>query len=155
MGDCAGSPHLTHVAFDDFRIVKDVHMSKSLLPNRKSGRQVPFTLFTTPELAHVGLREHEASPLGLKFRTAKLPMSGFLKTRTLEETAGFAKALIAEDDTILGFTALGMGAGELLQVVQLCMKRSLPYTDISEMVITHPTLSEGLVFLFSSVPTRT
>jgi pyruvate/2-oxoglutarate dehydrogenase complex dihydrolipoamide dehydrogenase (E3) component len=77
-----------------------------------------------------------------------------LKTRTLGETTGFAKALIAEDDTIVGFTALGIGAGELLPVVQLAMKRGLPYTDISEMVITHPTLSEGLVFLFSGVPAR-
>jgi len=54
----------------------------------------------------------------------------------------------------VGFTALGIGAGELLPVVQLAMKRGLPYTDISEMVITHPTLSEGLVFLFSGVPAR-
>jgi pyruvate/2-oxoglutarate dehydrogenase complex dihydrolipoamide dehydrogenase (E3) component len=77
-----------------------------------------------------------------------------LKTRTLGETTGFAKALIAEDDTIVGFTALGIGAGELLPVVQLAMKRGLPYTVISEMVITHPTLSEGLVFLFSGVPAR-
>lgn len=154
VGDCAGSPHFTHVAFDDFRIVTDVLMGKPTIPHRRSGRQVPFTLFTTPELAHVGLREHEASSLGLKFRIAKLPMGGFLKTRTIGETTGFAKALIAEDDTILGFTALGVGAGELLPVVQLCMKKGLPYTDISEMVITHPTLSEGLVFLFSGVPAR-
>jgi pyruvate/2-oxoglutarate dehydrogenase complex dihydrolipoamide dehydrogenase (E3) component len=154
VGDCAGSPHFTHIAYDDFRIVKDVLLGKPLPPNRRSGRQVPFTLFTTPELAHVGLREYEAVARGIKFRLAKVPMAGFLKTRTIGETTGFAKTLIAEDDTILGFTALGVGAGELLPVVQLAMKRGLPYADISEMVITHPTLSEGLVSLFSSVPAR-
>jgi len=154
VGDCAGSPNFTHVAFDDFRIVRDVLLGKTAIDKRKSGRQVPFTLFTTPELAHVGLREHEALSRGIKFRTSKLPMNQFLKTRTLGETSGLAKVLIAEDDTILGFTALGVGAGELLPVVQLAMKRGLPYTDIAEMVITHPTLSEGLVFLFSSVPAK-
>lgn len=154
VGDCAGSPTFTHIAFDDHRIVRDVLMGKETTERRKSSRQVPFTLFTTPELAHVGLREHEALRMGLKFRTAKLPMMGFLKTRTLGETTGFAKALIAENDTILGFTALGVGAGELLPVVQLAMKRGLPYTDITELVITHPTLNEGLVFLFSNVPER-
>ena len=154
VGDCAGSPNFTHVAFDDFRIVRDVLLGKPAIEKRKSGRQVPFTLFTTPELAHVGLREHEALNRGIKFRTSKLPMNQFLKTRTLGETLGFAKVLIAEDDTILGFTALGVGAGELLPVVQLAMKRGLPYTDIAEMVITHPTLSEGLVFLFSGVPAK-
>ena len=155
VGDCAGSPHFTHIAFDDFRIVRDVLTGKpTAIPKRTSGRQVPFTLFTSPELAHVGIREHEASSHGIKFRTAKLPMIMFLKTRTLGETTGFAKALIAEDDTILGFTALGPGAGELLPVVQLAMKKNLPYTDIAELVITHPTLSEGLVYLFSGVPAR-
>jgi pyruvate/2-oxoglutarate dehydrogenase complex dihydrolipoamide dehydrogenase (E3) component len=154
VGDCAGSPNFTHIAFDDFRIVRDVLTGKVAIPMRRTDRQVPFTLFTTPELAHVGLREHEAVSKGIKFRLAKLPMIGFLKTRTLGETTGFAKALIAEDDTILGFTALGVGAGELLPVVQLAMKRGLPYTDITELVITHPTLNEGLVFLFSGVPTR-
>ena len=154
VGDCAGSPHFTHIAFDDFRIVRDSLLGMPIPSNRALGRQFPFTLFTSPELAHVGLREHEAVSLGLKFRTAELPMAGFLKTRTLGETTGFAKTLIGEDDTILGFTALGIGAGELLPVVQLAMKRSLPYTDIAELVITHPTLNEGLVYLFSAVPAR-
>jgi pyruvate/2-oxoglutarate dehydrogenase complex dihydrolipoamide dehydrogenase (E3) component len=154
VGDCAGSPNFTHIAFDDFRIVKDVLTGKSTRPKRKTGRQVPFTLFTTPELAHIGFREHEARSQGIKVRTVKLSMKFFLKTRTLGEMTGFAKALIAEDDAIVGFTALGVGAGELLPVVQLAMKRALPYTDIAEMVITHPTVSEGLVFLFSSVPAK-
>jgi pyruvate/2-oxoglutarate dehydrogenase complex dihydrolipoamide dehydrogenase (E3) component len=154
VGDCAGSPNFTHIAFDDFQIVRDVLMGKPTTGKRRMSRQVPFTLFTTPELAHVGLREHEAVSRGIKFRLAKLPMMGFLKTRTLGQTTGFAKALIAEDDTILGFTALGVGAGELLPVVQLAMKRELPYTDITELVITHPTLNEGLVFLFSGVPVK-
>lgn len=154
VGDCAGSPHFTHIAFDDFRIVRDVLLGKPTVAKRTSSRQVPFTLFTSPELAHIGLREHEASSQGISFRIAKLPMAMFLKTRTLGETAGFAKALIAEDDTILGFTALGVGAGELLPVVQLAMKRGLPYTDISELIVTHPTLNEGLVYLFSAVPAR-
>ncbi|KAL2062453.1 hypothetical protein VTL71DRAFT_6719 [Oculimacula yallundae] len=155
VGDCAGSPNFTHIAYDDFRIVSSVLLGNPQPPYRKSNRQVPFTLYTTPELAHVGLREHEALAQRLKFRVAKLPMAGFLKTRTLGNTKGFAKALIADDDTILGFTALGVGAGELLPIVQLAMKKGLSYVDIRDLVITHPTLSEGLVGLFSSVPART
>jgi pyruvate/2-oxoglutarate dehydrogenase complex dihydrolipoamide dehydrogenase (E3) component len=47
-------------------------------------------------------------------------MAAFLRTRTLGETGGFAKALIsAEDDTILGFTAIGVDVGELLPSVML------------------------------------
>ncbi|KAK0105450.1 hypothetical protein ONS96_004837 [Cadophora gregata f. sp. sojae] len=127
VGDCAGSPSFTHIAYDDFRIVSSILLGRPQPPLRKSSRQVPFTLYTTPELAHVGLREHEAVSKGLNFRLAKMPMAGFLKTRTLGNTAGFAKALIANDDTILGFTVLGLGAGELLPVVQLAMKKGLSY----------------------------
>jgi pyruvate/2-oxoglutarate dehydrogenase complex dihydrolipoamide dehydrogenase (E3) component len=154
VGDCSGSPHFTHVAFDDFRIVVEYLSGKgSEDQKRRSVRQIPFTLFTDPELAHVGLREHELKARGTKYRSSKIPMAAFLRTRTLGETTGFAKVMVsAEDDTILGFTAIGPGVGELLPVVQLAMRRGLPYTDIASLVITHPTLSEGLVALFSAVP---
>jgi pyruvate/2-oxoglutarate dehydrogenase complex dihydrolipoamide dehydrogenase (E3) component len=117
-----------------------------------TGRQIPYTLFTDPELAHVGMHECEAKRQGVPYRLAKLPMAAVLRTRTLGETAGFLKALIGDDDRILGFTALGVGAGELLAPVQLTMSAGLPYTSLRDLIVTHPTLTEGLVYLFSSVP---
>ncbi|KAK3714800.1 hypothetical protein LTR37_007535 [Vermiconidia calcicola] len=155
VGDCSGSPYFTHIGYDDFRIVNDSLSGMSTSEPRRSTRQVPFTLFTDPEVAHVGLREHEAQTKGIKYRLAKIPMSAFLRSRTLGETDGFAKALAsAEDDTILGFTAIGPGVGELLPVVQLAMKKKLPYSEIVDMIFTHPTLSEGLMFVFGAVPPR-
>ena len=152
VGDCAGSPNFTHIAYDDFRIVRDFIADK---PRSTTGRQVPYTLFTTPELARVGLNETQAKRSGMPYRLAKLPMMAFLRLRTTGETAGFAKALIsADNDTILGFTALGQSAGELLPTVQLAMKAGLPYTSIRDLVITHPTLCEGLVYLFNAVPAK-
>jgi pyruvate/2-oxoglutarate dehydrogenase complex dihydrolipoamide dehydrogenase (E3) component len=148
VGDCAGSPHFTHVAYDDYRIVH-----QALRGGRRvsTGRQVPYTLYTDPELAHIGLHEADAKLQGLPYRLAKLPMAAVLRTRTLGETEGFLKALIGDDDRILGFTALGAGAGELLAPVQLAMSAGLPYTALRDLIITHPTLTEGLVYLFSSV----
>ncbi|KAF2093634.1 FAD-dependent pyridine nucleotide-disulfide oxidoreductase [Rhizodiscina lignyota] len=159
VGDCAGSPNFTHVAYDDFRIVRDFLSGKitpETDPQRKSGRQVPWTLFTAPEMAHVGLREHELKAQGIKYRVGKLPIAAFLRTRTLGpgETEGVAKVTVGEDDKILGFTVLGSGVGDLLPVVQLAMKLGVKYTEISNLILTHPTLSEGLVFLFSAVPER-
>src|SRR6266481_8010880 len=57
MGDCAGSPQFTHVAGDDFRIVRD-----NLAGGKRSTRDrlVPYCMFTDPPLAHVGLSEGEA-----------------------------------------------------------------------------------------------
>ena len=65
------------------------------------------------------------------------------------------KALIATDsDRILGFTAFGPEAGEIMAVVQLAMTAGLPYSTLRDSIITHPTMAEGLVTLFSSVPAR-
>jgi pyruvate/2-oxoglutarate dehydrogenase complex dihydrolipoamide dehydrogenase (E3) component len=150
MGDCAGSPQFTHIAFDDFRIV-----AENLAGGHRTttGRQVPFCLFTDPELARVGLNESEAKRSGMKYRLSKIPIDNVLRARTLSETRGFLKALLnAENDQILGFAALAVGAGEMLVPVQLAMKAGLPYTALRDLIVTHPTMTEGFVSLFSAMP---
>jgi pyruvate/2-oxoglutarate dehydrogenase complex dihydrolipoamide dehydrogenase (E3) component len=150
MGDCAGSPLFTHVSFDDFRIVHD-NLNGG---NRTThGRLVPFCLFTDPELARVGLNELEAQEMAIPYRLARIPMTAVLRTRTLSEMRGFLKVLISiENDEVLGFTALGTQAGELMAVVQIAMLAKLPYTVLRDAILTHPTMAEGLVSLFSAVP---
>jgi pyruvate/2-oxoglutarate dehydrogenase complex dihydrolipoamide dehydrogenase (E3) component len=152
MGDCAGSPHFTHISFDDFRTVRD---NLGGANRSTTGRQVPFCAFIDPELAQVGLRENEAKQQGVAYRLAKVPMLSNLRAHTISETRGFMKALISEDDRILGFTAFGASAGELLPVVQLAMSAKQPYTAIRSLIVTHPTISEGLVTLFTAVPPLT
>jgi pyruvate/2-oxoglutarate dehydrogenase complex dihydrolipoamide dehydrogenase (E3) component len=152
VGDCAGSPYFTHVAYDDFRVV---HENLAGGNRVTTGRQVPFCLFTDPELARVGLSEREAKERGIGFRLAKIPMGSVLRTRTLSETRGFMKALVeADGDRILGFTAFGAEAGEVMAVVQVAMAAGLPYAALRDAIITHPTVAEGLVVLFSSVLAR-
>lgn len=150
VGDCAGSPHFTHVAFDDFRIVRD-----NLAGGHRTttGRQVPYCVFTDPEFARIGFGENEAKQRGIAYRLAKIPMADVLRTRTLSETRGFLKALIDEKtDHILGFAAFGVGAGEIMSVVQVAILAGLPYTKLRDAIFTHPTLPEGLIPLFSKVP---
>jgi pyruvate/2-oxoglutarate dehydrogenase complex dihydrolipoamide dehydrogenase (E3) component len=152
VGDCAGSPYFTHVAFDDFRIVRDNLAGGDRVT---TGRQVPFCLFTDPELARIGLSETEAKERGVGYRLAKIPMEAVLRTGTLSETRGFMKALIErEGDRILGFTAFGVEAGEVMAVVQVAIGAGLPCTALRDSVLTHPTIAEGLVVLFSAVPAR-
>lgn len=152
VGDCAGSPHFTHIAFDDFRIVRDNLSGRRRATN---GRQVPFCMFTDPEMARVGLSETEAKARKIAYRLAKIPIMNVLRTRTLSETRGFMKALIdTNSDRILGFTALGPEAGELIAVVQVAMLAGTPYTTLRDAVFTHPTMAEGFISLFNNVPAR-
>ncbi len=152
LGDCAGSPFFTHISFDDFRIVRDNLAGGN---RTTTSRQVPSCLFTDPELARVGLDESQAKQQGIPYRIARIPMAAVLRTRTMAETRGFLKALVSvTDDQILGFTGFGVGAGETMATVQLAMRAGLPFTTLRDMTITHPTLAEGLVPLFSSVSGR-
>jgi pyruvate/2-oxoglutarate dehydrogenase complex dihydrolipoamide dehydrogenase (E3) component len=152
VGDCAGSPYFTDIAYDDYRIVRERLAGRD---RASTGRQVPFCLFTDPELAGVGLSESEAKRRGIPYRLAKLPMNAVLRTRTMGETEGFLKALVSvADDTILGFTGLGVGTGEMMPPVQLAMSAGLPYTALRDLIITHPTLAEGRAYLFSAVHAR-
>lgn len=75
IGDCAGSPYFTHISFDDFRIVVS-----NLAGGHRSttNRQVPFCMFTDPELARIGLSESEAKARGIAYRLTKLPMVAVL-----------------------------------------------------------------------------
>jgi pyruvate/2-oxoglutarate dehydrogenase complex dihydrolipoamide dehydrogenase (E3) component len=151
MGECAGSPQFTHVSHDDFRIIRD-----NLAGGKRSTRDrlVPYCMFTDPPLAHVGLSESEAQRQGVAPRVARLPTSAVLRTEATDETQGFMKALVANDDRILGFTMIGAEAGEVMTVVHTAMLAELPYPRLRDAVIAHPTMAEGLGQLFSNVPAR-
>jgi pyruvate/2-oxoglutarate dehydrogenase complex dihydrolipoamide dehydrogenase (E3) component len=152
VGDCAGSPQFTHVAFDDFRIVRD-NLNGS---NRSTqNRLVPYVMFTDPELARVGLNESEAKSRGINYRLVKMPMAAVLRTRTLSEPRGFIKMLLdAESDRILGITVFGAEASELMATVQTAMLGQLPFTVLRDAIFTHPTAAEGLTVLLADVATK-
>ncbi len=146
MGECAGSPKFTHVGEDDCYVVLDNLAGGS---RTTRNRLIPYCLFTDPELAHVGLHETEAKAKGIDYRLVKLPMSHVLRLYTLSETRGFCKALIGKDDRILGFTAFGAEASEMMGIVQTAIIGKMPYTALRDAIFTHPTVAEGVKGIFS------
>lgn len=149
IGECAGSAQFTHVSFDDFRIIRDNLAGRF---RTKTDRLVPYCMFTDPQLGRVGLSEVEAAAQGVPVRVAKLPMSAVLRARTISETRGFMKALVGNDDRIVGFAMIGPEAGEVTAVVQTAMLSAMPYTLFQDAILAHPTMAEGLGALFSRVP---
>jgi pyruvate/2-oxoglutarate dehydrogenase complex dihydrolipoamide dehydrogenase (E3) component len=153
MGDCAGSPYFTHVSEDDFSIIHE-----NLNGGRRStaDRLVPYCAFTDPELARVGLNETQARQQDIEYRVASVPVEAAAwRPWTLSERRGFMKALIdVESDRILGFTAFGPEAGELMSTVQVAMLAGLPYTALRDAMFAHPTMTEGLKALFMAAPQR-
>src|SRR5215468_1080778 len=83
IGEVAGSPQFTHISADDFHVVHDnLHGGNRVT----TGRQVPYCLFTDPELARVGINENEAKARGISHRLFKVPMKAILRAHTLSET---------------------------------------------------------------------
>ena len=152
IGECAGSPHFTHVSVDDFRIVKTNMAGGS---RRTDDRLVPYVMFTDPPLARVGLSEGEAQRKGIPVRVAKLPMSNVLRTEATDESMGFMKVVVsADDDRILGFTMIGSEAGEVMSAIQTAILAELPYTKLRDAVFAHLTVAEGFGPLFENIPPR-
>src|SRR5262249_22527149 len=104
------------------------------------------------EVAQMGRTEAEAGARDVPYRIARMPMVMVLRTHTLSQTRGFMKALIGADDRLLGFTAFGAEASELMAVAQTAMLGGLPYTALRDAIFTHPTAAEGLLGLFANPP---
>ena len=85
MGECAGSPQFTHVAFDDFRVVRDNLAGKA---RSTRDRLIPYCAFIDPELARVGLDETTAQQQRIAVRVARIPMTSVLRARAIGETRG-------------------------------------------------------------------
>ena len=147
VGDVKGGPEFTHIAYDDFRVLRD----RWIEDKRASieGRLVPYTMFTDPELASVGLSEGAARKAGKDIRVAKIEMSDIARALETGESRGLFKVVVdAKSGQILGCTVLGVAGGEIMSMIQIAMMGKLPYTALKEAVLAHPTLAEGLNNIF-------
>lgn len=149
IGEVAGTPMFTHASFDDYRVLKSQLAGGDMTTK---GRVIPYAMFIEPELGRIGLNEAEAAKRGIKARIAKLQMTSVPRARTQNETKGFMKMLIDPNtDQILGFTMVGISAGEVVTAVQMAMKGNLPYTAVRDSIIAHPLISEGLNILLANI----
>jgi pyruvate/2-oxoglutarate dehydrogenase complex dihydrolipoamide dehydrogenase (E3) component len=150
LGDIKGGPAFTHIAYDDFRIIRTNLLEKGTATIHN--RLVPYTVFIDPQLGRVGLTETEARAQGKAIRVAKMPMDYVARALETAESRGFMKALVdAENGQILGCAILGIEGGEIMSALQLAMIGKLPYTTLRDAVFAHPTLAESLNNLFTTL----
>jgi pyruvate/2-oxoglutarate dehydrogenase complex dihydrolipoamide dehydrogenase (E3) component len=149
LGDCHGGPAFTHVSYDDFRIIRTNLIDKAVQSTSTMQRdgQVPYVVYTDPQLGHVGLHEDEARKKfpEKQIKTATMPMAYVARAVETAEARGLMKAVVdGESGAILGFTCLGIEGGEIMSLVQIVMMGGLPYWKLRDAVFAHPTLAESL-----------
>ncbi len=150
LGDVKGGPAFTHISYNDYIVV-----CKNILDGKDisiAGRQVPYCMFTDPELGRVGMTEREARKKGLNIKVAILPMSHVARGIETGETKGLMKAVVdADTKQILGVAILGEQGGEIMSVLQMAMMGGIGYDVIRENIFAHPTFAESLNNLFMTL----
>ncbi|MGQ0569545.1 MAG: mercuric reductase [Armatimonadota bacterium] len=148
LGDIKGGPAFTHISYDDFRVIRNNLQGRD---DSTTGRPIPYTLFTDPQLGRVGLTEREAHAQCRNIKVAKMPMSHVARAIEMDETRGFMKAVVdADTSQILGCAVLGIEGGEVMGILQLAITGGVPYQVLRDKIFAHPTLAEALNNLFLS-----
>ncbi|MDQ6890128.1 MAG: mercuric reductase, partial [Bacteroidota bacterium] len=113
IGDVKGGPEFTHISYNDYVILYN-NLVKGKNENI-TGRMVPYTLFTDPQLGRIGMTEQEARQKGLNIKVAKIPMSRVARAIETGDTRGMMKAITdAESGKILGAAIVGQEGGEVM-----------------------------------------
>jgi pyruvate/2-oxoglutarate dehydrogenase complex dihydrolipoamide dehydrogenase (E3) component len=150
LGDVKGGPAFTHIAYDDYRILRDNLLHDG--QRTTADRPVPYTVFMDPQLGRIGLTEREARKRGQSYRVATMPMSHVARALEMDEPRGTMKVLVDPGTRqLLGAAVLGIEGGEIMAALQLAMMGKLPYDRLRDAVFAHPTLAESLNNLFSTL----
>jgi dihydrolipoamide dehydrogenase len=142
IGDVIGGKLLAHKAEEEGVVAAEAIAGK---PSAMHYRSMPSIVYTWPEVATVGLAEHEVKASGRAYKVGRFPFSANGRARTMAETQGFVKFIAdADTDELLGCHMIGPGVSELISEVVLAFEYRGASEDIGVTVHSHPTLSEAV-----------
>jgi pyruvate/2-oxoglutarate dehydrogenase complex dihydrolipoamide dehydrogenase (E3) component len=151
VGDVTGGPQFTHTSWDDHRILFDILMGKG--KRGRSGRHVPYTVFTDPQVAGVGLTEREARKKGVRFEMATMAFGDIARAIEIDEKRGLCKILLDPDtERILGVSLCGAEVGELIHIFVALMQAGAKASALVDAECVHPTFAEGMQSLVMRLP---
>ena len=142
IGDCNGLYAFTHMAGYEASLF--IRSALFRAPARLDRSIVPWTTFTDPELAQVGLGEKQArEQFGDAIKVLRWKMSENDRAQTERATDGLVKAITDRRGRILGAAIVAPGAGELIQPWCLAISRRLKIASLASFVPPYPTLGEA------------
>jgi dihydrolipoamide dehydrogenase len=143
IGDVAGGPLLAHVASR-----QGIIAVRNMMGNEEEidYTSVPSAIFTSPEIASVGLREQDAAANNINIRTGHFQFRALGKAHVMGEIEGLVKIVSdLRTDRVLGVHIIGPHASDLIHEGTLAIRNGLTVRDVSETIHAHPTLSEVLM----------
>ncbi len=142
IGDVAGGPWLAHKAsHEGVRCAEHIAGLEGLRPVDRSN--VPACVYSSPQIASVGLSEEAARDAGHKIRIGRFPFRGNGKAMALGEDEGLVKTIFdAHTGALLGAHMIGAGVTELIGGLGLARGLETTEAELIEAIFPHPTLSE-------------
>lgn len=142
IGDAVKGPMLAHKGSEEGVFVAEIIAGQK--PHMNHGN-IPWVIYTHPEIAWVGITEEEAKAQGVDYKTGFFPFAANGRSLAMNEKGGRIKMIAdAKTDRILGVHILGPNASELISEAVLAMEYSASSEDIARTIHAHPTLSEAM-----------
>ncbi len=143
IGDIAGQPMLAHKGSKEGLVAAGVIAGHK---EEYDARCVPAVIFTSPEMASVGLTEEQCAAAGKAIKTGSFPFAASGRAMSLMETEGFVKIIAdAKTDELLGVHMVGPEVTELIAEAALAIEMGATAEDIARTIHAHPTLPEAMM----------
>ncbi len=151
-GDAAGSLMLAHAAMAEGEVAAT---SAAGYESTMDYSSVPRCLYTSPELASVGLSEEDARVQHGRVRVSRFPLIASGRAQVLGEGQGMVKVVAGADHgEILGVHILAPGASEMIAEAVLAIRLEATATELADVIHPHPSLSEALGEAFMGLEGR-
>lgn len=148
-GDVVGPYQFTHTASYQSRIAAHNMWHRNKVS--ASYKAVPRCVYTSPEIACVGMTEADLLARKIQYQKAAVPIAIIGRSNTTGESDGFVKVLASHTGVILGATIIAPRAGEMIHELTLAVHKGLKARDIDEMIHAFPTWSEAVRIVCSKI----
>ncbi len=143
IGDVASPFKFTHVADEHARIA--IRNALFFGRAKASALIIPWCTYTDPEIAHVGMYQHEAEKKGVKVKTFVQELAEADRAVLDGETDGFVKVHVQDgSDKVLGATIVASHAGDLISEITTAMKAGLGLGGIASVIHPYPTQAAAI-----------
>ena len=143
IGDIIATPALAHVASAE--AIHCIEHICGLEPDAVDYSTIPSCVFTSPEVASVGMTEQQAREKGIDYKVGRFPFTASGKATAAGDRDGFVKLIFDEQERLIGAHLVGATVTEMLGEPTLAKRLGVTAHAIAKTIHSHPTMHEGLM----------
>lgn len=143
IGDIIAGPALAHVASAE--AIHCVEHICGLNPEKVDYSTIPSCIFTSPEVASVGMTEKQAVEAGIEYKVGRFPFTASGKATAAGDRDGFAKLIFDNEEKLIGAHLVGANVTEMLGEPTLAKRLGITAHTIARTIHSHPTMHEGVM----------